>query len=145
MSYWDSSALVKLYASEPDSATFEQFAASARTVPVTSRLALCEIETTLCRKETEGMLAAGTALTIHQRLIRDGADGHIRVVEFSTEVRNCFHDVLARCFRQAPPLHVRTLDAIHLGSALAAGESEFVATDKRLRDAALRLGLRLFP
>lgn len=145
MSYWDSSALVKLYTSEPDSAFFEQFAASASMVPVTSRLALYEIETTLCRKEAEGMLAAGTAQTIQHRLIRDGMDGYIRVVEFSTEVERCFRSVLMRCFRQAPPIHVRTLDAIHLGCALAAGESEFVATDKRQRDAAASLGLKLFP
>jgi predicted nucleic acid-binding protein len=44
-----------------------------------------------------------------------------------------------------PPLFVRTLDAIHLASAMIAGEKEFVATDKRLRDAALFLGLKVFP
>jgi hypothetical protein len=40
---------------------------------------------------------------------------------------------------------VRTLDAIHLGSAKAAGEMTVAATDKRLRDAALALGFNLLP
>lgn len=145
MSYWDSSALVKLYSKESDSAVFEQFAAGATTVPVISRLGLYEVATTVSRKEAEGGLSPGSAQTIQQRLLQDGDDGRIRVVEFSANVERPFQVLLAQCFQKVPPQYIRTLDAIHLASAIAVGESEIVATDKRLREAALFLGLKVFP
>lgn len=40
---------------------------------------------------------------------------------------------------------IRTNDALHLAAAHCAGETEIVATDKRLREAALALGHALFP
>jgi len=42
-------------------------------------------------------------------------------------------------------LPIRTFDALHLASCRAEGQSEFVATDKRLRDAARLIGFSLFP
>jgi predicted nucleic acid-binding protein len=80
MSYWDSSALVKLYSKETDSSVFEQFAAKAQTTPTTARLAFYEIQTTLRRKEAEGTLTAGAAQRNHERLIQDAADGQIRIL-----------------------------------------------------------------
>jgi uncharacterized protein with PIN domain len=51
MSYWDTSTLVKLYAKEPDSATFENYALNAPAKAVTSRIALYEARATFQRKE----------------------------------------------------------------------------------------------
>jgi predicted nucleic acid-binding protein len=44
-----------------------------------------------------------------------------------------------------PAIFIRTNDAIHLAAARGAGETEIVATDKRLREAALALGFTVFP
>ena len=52
---------------------------------------------------------------------------------------------MATCYRRTPPLPLRTLDAIHLTAAQTAGETELVATDIRLREAAKLIGLSLFP
>jgi hypothetical protein len=82
---------------------------------------------------------------MHQKLLRDVADGNIRIVDFSPKIEQEFDDVLARCFQQRPLALVRTLDAIHLASAIAMKETEIIATDKRLRDAATFLGLTVFP
>jgi len=145
VSYWDSSALVKLYAKEADSAVFEQFAAGSQTGLCTSRLAFYEIQTTLRRKEAEGTINPGTAAGTYQRLQKDAVNGRIRVIEFSADVEMQFQNVLRLCFQQTPLVFVRTLDAIHLAAAIATGEAEFVATDKRLRAASLFFGLKLFP
>ena len=145
VAYWDSSGLVKLYAKEPDSVVFEQFALTSPGIPTTSLLGLYEIQTTLQRKESEGTLATGAAHANYQRLLRDTTNGHIRIVEISASIAPEFESVLARCFQQNPPLLVRTLDAIHLASALVSRQTQFVATDKRLRDAALLFGMKLFP
>ena len=56
-----------------------------------------------------------------------------------------FENVVTRCFGHSPPIPIRTLDAIHLASAAVTTEVELIATDKRLRDAAAVLGLKLFP
>ena len=53
--------------------------------------------------------------------------------------------VMAACYRQTPTLPLRTLDALHLASARVAGQTEVVATDKRMREAAKFLGFTLFP
>jgi hypothetical protein len=78
-------------------------------------------------------------------MLQDCVTGQIRVIEFSANVERPFQVLLARCFQNTPRQFVRTLDAIHLASAISARETEFVATDKRLRNAALFLGLKLFP
>ena len=145
MSYWDSSALLKLYINETDSVLFLQYAGSANTAPVTSRLALYEIRTVLQRKEMEGLLTTGSAQVIYQKLLTDCSNGSVRVVDFSIDVEREFEDVVKRCFGHAPPIPIRTLDAIHLASTAVMTEVELVATDKRLRDAAVVLGLKLFP
>jgi len=145
VSYWDSSALVKLYVREADSSIFEQYAATVLTVPITSHLAVFEIQTTLWRKESEGTIIGGSAKRTHEKLLQDIADGNIRIADLSPEAEHEFGSVLERCFQQKPPVAIRTLDAIHLGSAISSKETEVVATDKRLRDAANFLGLKVFP
>ena len=52
---------------------------------------------------------------------------------------------MVTCCRHTPPLPVRTLDALHLASARTDHQTELVATDKRMRDAANQLGLSVFP
>jgi predicted nucleic acid-binding protein len=52
---------------------------------------------------------------------------------------------MASCYRHAPPVAIRTFDALHLACSRADGQTELVVTDKRLRDAAKLFGLSLFP
>jgi predicted nucleic acid-binding protein len=52
---------------------------------------------------------------------------------------------MALCYRRTPPILLRTFDAIHLATARAAGETEVVVTDQRMRDAARLLGFVVFP
>ena len=145
MSYWDTSALVKLYVPETDSTVFEQHARENPTSPVIARLATWEARATFCRKESEGAILPGTATTVHSGLLADIGSGEWRVIEFGPDVEAEFGRVLEFCWRQNPPLFIRTLDAIQLASAAVSRETELVATDKRLREAAMALGFTLFP
>jgi predicted nucleic acid-binding protein len=133
MSYWDTSALSKLYLPEPDSPDFLGKAAHEPVI-VTAKVALFEMRRVAFRKESEGLLHARTAEAVLNQLNLDIAAGEIRIVEMD-----------ATCYRRTPPLPLRTLDAIHLTAAHVAGEIEMVATDKRLREAAKVMGLSLFP
>jgi predicted nucleic acid-binding protein len=145
MSYWDTSALVKLYSQEPDSALFESYARNNPGRPVTSRIALYEARATFVRKEAEAILRPGGAEKLYTQICLDASAGELRLVEFGADVEQAYGQVLVTCFEHTPAILLRTLDALHLASARVAGEPQVVATDKRLRDAAKLLGFLLFP
>jgi predicted nucleic acid-binding protein len=144
MSYWDTSALGKLYVPEADSPNFEQKAAAGAVI-ATTRLALYEMCRVAFWKEVEGSIPPKSAESIMSQLQQDLAAGEIRIIDIDSRIETEFNAVMATCYRNVPPLLIRTFDAIHLASARVAGETEVVATDTRLRDAARLLGLSVFP
>ena len=144
MSYWDTSALVKLYVREADSSRFEALASSATRV-VSSTLTRYEARAVFRRKEADAALAAGGADLLYRTLAADFADSLVEAVADSPDVEREFGRVLNACLAQSPPIFVRTLDALHLASALVAGEREFVTADIRQRAAAQFLGLSVVP
>ena len=145
MSYWDTSALAKLYVSESDSLVFRSHAAAVGLPPVTAVITLLELRRVAFAKEAAGVLQPGTAEATLAVADTDADAGSIELVEQSTAVKREFDRVMAACYRQTPALPLRTLDALHLASARVAGETEVVGTDTRLREAARRLGFTLFP
>jgi predicted nucleic acid-binding protein len=144
MSYWDTSTLGKLYVPEPDSADFEEKAANEPVI-LTARFALYEMRRVAFRKESAGLIPAGTAEAVLSQMDQDITAGEIRLVELDTRVEAEFNALMAACYRRSPPLPIRTFDALHLASARVCGETEIVAADKRLRDAARLLGFSVFP
>jgi predicted nucleic acid-binding protein len=144
MSYWDTSCLVKLYSPEPDSAAFVAYVASSHRC-VTSDLAVLEFWATVRRKEAEGALGPGEAQIVLTAFQNDVQFGVISVVESDAAVRAEYFHVVERCLSQSPPIFIRTNDALHLAAARCTSEKEIVATDKRLREAAVVLGFALFP
>lgn len=145
MSYWDTSCLVKLYAAEADSAQFRMHAAALIVRPTTGDFARLELLTTLRRKEAEGLLHEGQAERLLTAFDEHVIQGVIRLRALDDMMRAEFARVVEHCFSQTPPIFVRTLDALHLAAGRLAGETEFVATDKRLREAAALFGFTLFP
>lgn len=144
MACWDTSCLVKLYAPEADSAVFKSHVVNGATV-VTCEIARMELWATLCRKESEGDLGAGGARKALEAYDADVAAGQIAVEAMDAAVAAEYETIIEIFHGQTPALPLRTLDAIHLASARMSGESEVIATDKRLRDAALVLGFSVYP
>lgn len=144
MSYWGTSCLIKLYTPEPDSPTFHAHLAIGGAC-VTCDIAPLEFWATVRRKETEGILAAGEAEEVHAVFQSDATAGSITVIPCDASVRAKFHEIVGQCYSSQPPIFIRTNDALHLAAATCAGETEIVATDKRLREAAVALGLKVFP
>lgn len=145
MSYWDTSAVVKLFARESDSAAFRSLVAGEPQRLVTTELTRLELWSTLRRKEAEGFLERGEARALLSDFDSGCAKGEWKLVPNSDDVRSEFERVIEQCCSHNPPIFIRTFDALHVASALAVGETEIVATDKRLRDAATLLGFQLFP
>lgn len=144
MSYWDTACLVKLYVPEPNSAVFEGYAASLLERPATGEFARLELWTVLRRKEAESSLAAGEAKQLLGVFDKNVPAGLVRLIPLNERVTAEFERVVEKCLGRMPRLFIRTLDAMHLASAIAAGETEIVTTDKRLGEAASLLGITLF-
>ena len=144
MSYWDSSALAKLYLKESNSADFLSLA--KRAVPLrTSPLGQFEVSLTLQRQAVDGFLDRPTDDALADELLIDIASGQVELVASKFELQAEFQHVLQTCFQRAVPISIRTLDALHLAAALSAGETEFISNDIRQRAAAQALGLTVLP
>ena len=145
MAYWDTSALLKLYIDEPDSSEFWELLRLPRNGVWTSTIARTEMFCALQRKQRLGELQAGGAAAVYQRFFKDVEKGRIALIGLTEDVHREAERVGAVLSDKKPPLRVRSLDLIHLASALAAKSRELVATDVRLRDVATVAGLRVLP
>jgi predicted nucleic acid-binding protein len=129
--YFDTSVLLKRYVREADSERAQELL--RRHLVVTS---------VLTRRHMAGELDQADLKAIVRQLARDRQRWHL--VEVTAEVLDRAEAVVGR-------VNVRTLDAIHLGSALAvdaalnapAHSMPFVTGDERQRDAAQALGMQV--
>ena len=127
MSYWDTSALVKLFVVESDSAQYDALALTSKVV--IGPIARHEARTVFRRREAEGVIPAGQGAALYARFISDIASGVLRLQPDTDDVEREFGIVLETCFSQTPPVFIRTNDALHLAAARVAGETEFVTAD----------------
>ncbi len=144
MSYWDTSALLKLYATEPDSAAFLGMAAATPKL-VSAFIGRHEARTALRRREAEGVLLAGGGAQCYQKLIQDVLSGRIELVAESPVLEAMFGVIVDQCLSQSPAIFIRTNDALHLAAARLAGETEFVSADRNQRSAAAFPGFNVLP
>ena len=124
--YLDSSALVKLVVRERESDALRAFTA-LHPAAVTSALAVAEV------RRAVGRLSRRRGLSDRARLVLDGV-----------ALLGLDQDILDRAASLGPP-ELRTLDAIHIASALALGKDllAFVTYDDRQLAAAEKAGLPL--
>ena len=127
--YVDSSALLKRYIDEPDSATAVELMA-ADPVLVTSRLTEVEVRRNLTR------LLAGDYLNGARHALANDLDA-FALVALDAPTMN-------QAARVAEATLCRSLDSIHIGAALRAGPSTTLLTfDVRQASAARDVGLQV--
>jgi predicted nucleic acid-binding protein len=143
--YWDTSALIKLYVPENDSQVFLDLLASSNAAVVTADIASVEVLCTLHRKETVGDLRIGGAEALFERYLADTHSGRIMLIPNGRDITATARRVVAHAYQQSSPLFIRSLDALHIASAIIASADAVVATDKRLRDVATLMGLTVLP
>lgn len=140
MSYWDTSALAKLYLQESDSAVFRSRA--VQDAPLhTAHLTRHELLTVFLRRESEGTIHSGGAALLFQDFEADIAAGLILVQTETSVVQREFARVLEKCFLMSPPVFIRTNDALHIASAQTVQQRDFVTADHRQKAAAAHVGL----
>lgn len=137
--YAESSAVLAWLLGEPD-ATEAREALAAAEIVVVSELTLVECDRVLIRSTATGRLSEGATADRHARL--EEAAGHWVVLALD-------EPVLERARRAFPAEPVRTLDALHLASALearrAVPELGMLSLDDRVRASAADLGFDLLP
>ncbi|MBI2710008.1 MAG: type II toxin-antitoxin system VapC family toxin [Actinobacteria bacterium] len=124
LTYLDSSAIVKLAVTEPESAALRRHLRRRRPL-VSSALARTEVLRAL-------MVAGPAAVTSGRAVLAD-----IDLARVNDRVLNAAGTLL--------PTELRSLDAIHLATVLRLGNSvqQLVTYDERMADAARSLGLRI--
>ena len=145
MEYWDTSALLKLYVAESDSTGFLELAASKTEAIACSAITAVEMLCALHRKEHAGDVVAGSASAKYVRFLADIDAGRIVSIPYGGDVMREAANLIRLAFGQRRRILVRSLDAIHLATALAAGIRTVVAADRRLRELALHAQFRVLP
>jgi uncharacterized protein len=136
--YLDTSALVKLLVSEPQSDALNEALMSVEGV-IVSDLSLTETASALGRRAREGRLTPAEA----RRLYREAGTlaRSCQLAELTPPV----HRRAERLLLTSADVPLRALDALHVALALDAEAATLVAYDPRLRKAAAAQGLFLAP
>lgn len=137
--YWDTSALLKVYAPESDSTAYRSFL-TLRPQAVICWLHPLEMAYALNHKEARREIAPGSAARLIARFDADEANGRYLVVPWGLDLRRAAREVLSWTARASQPVAIRTLDGIHLAAARIAGVTDIVTDDRRMRAAAAELG-----
>jgi predicted nucleic acid-binding protein len=137
--YAESSAILAWLLDEPSGAAVREVLATSGVV-IASDLTLLESDRVLLRAVALGELTAAEAADRRAHLIT--AASHWHVMRISPEV-------VERARQPFPGEPIRTLDAIHLASALVARAMipglAVLSLDERIRRAAAPLGVRVRP
>ena len=145
MSYWDTSALLKLYIAEADSPYFLQLIAGGDEPIVSSAIVTAEILCVLYRKEQARALKGGGAGRIYGKFSQDVRTGRILTVPYGPDVEAQAEKLARLVFNRPRPILIRSLDMIHVSTALSSRARDLVATDRRLREVAVLAGLHVLP
>jgi uncharacterized protein len=123
VTYLDSSAIVKLVVREPESTALRAYLRGCRTV-VSSALARTEV--------ARAVLGLGAAVARRARVVLD----RVELVRVNDRVLTDAGALL--------PAHIRSLDAIHLATALLLGDAlgQLVTYDGRLASACRIAGIK---
>jgi predicted nucleic acid-binding protein len=123
LTYADASALVKLVAAEAESDALEQYLELRGTQLISSRIAVVEV-TRAATLSNEALRAEAEALLASCVLVDVGT----AILEHASALASA---------------QLRSLDAIHLATALDVDPDEMIVYDLRLAHAAEALGLRV--
>lgn len=138
--YLDSAIIVKLLVREQDSAFFNRSVAGHELW--SSELALVEVRSAILIKERAKLVSESERQSAFARFESLCAGSSLHLEPLDSVVVERAAGLLVSCHPEAP---LRSLDAIHLASALLHSRGPLCTTDGRLRTAAQQIGVPCFP
>jgi predicted nucleic acid-binding protein len=138
--YLDSAIIVKLLNDEPDSDFIEDAISDA---PLSSsELAWTEVFSALCGRERAKLLKPRERVASWNLFMEKVSAQEIQLHPLDSTTLKKANHVLERCHPHVP---LRTLDAIHIAACDLSQDFPLCTTDARMRAAAERLGIPVFP
>jgi predicted nucleic acid-binding protein len=141
--YWDTSCILPLYIPEPDSAALAELAGSADGPITSSQILAFEFLFAVQARVSRRQIPKEFAAKVQRKFLADVDAGRFLIIPLGEDLLPPAAEMSANLARNARGLELRTLDGIHLATALHLGAEEIVTGDKRMRKAAEALGLRV--
>jgi predicted nucleic acid-binding protein len=138
--YIDSAIIVKLLVKEELSDFFQD--SLAEIVLHTSELSLVEVGSALLSKVRSKSISEKQCLVARQIFQHKLADEQIVILPLDSPVYSKARSLIEFCH---PEVSLRTLDAIHIAACDISQDLPLCATDSRIRAAAKKLQIPLFP
>ncbi len=138
--YLDASVLAKLYLPEAGSDALDA-AIKGRSDLMLSDLAITEVISAMSRRRREGGVSAGACAKLHRKMLADVRGGLYIKNDLMPEA----HREAERLLLAIDDIALRAVDALHLALASLAGAAAIVTYDRRLTEAATRIGLSSLP
>lgn len=143
--YWDTSCVLKIYTSEADSRKLLELVELSPKPILISALVRVELAYAFLRKEKDGQIRKGGGAALLARFDLDEAKGRFRTIALGNEVLRRSEVVGRACGHGGQGILLRTLDGLHLGTAIQCGCKTIVTTDERMRAGAKKMGLKVVP
>ncbi len=131
--FFDSSAFAKRYIEENGSAEVEQICMNSQSIGLSS-LCLPEIISALNRRIYERSILKKDYISIKQRLLSEIED---------IDIINVTAEIISKTLLILEQNKLRTIDSIHIASALLWSPDLFISADKRQIAAAKKSGLNV--
>jgi predicted nucleic acid-binding protein len=139
--YWDTSCVLPLYAPEEISTQVVDLVSSVNGQIHSSSILELEMTFAVHAKEARGEIPRGSSGRVLAQFQSDLERGRFLLVPLGIDIKARTRDIAARMHKAQPTVFLRTLDGIHIATALELGSPELVTADRRMADAAGFLGL----
>ena len=140
--YWDTSVVLALYVPEKISTRVAELAALEQGPIHSSSILEYEMTFAVHAKEARGEIPRGSSGRVLSRFQSDLQQGRFTLLPLGIDIKTRTREIAARTPQAKPPVFLRTLDGIHIATAIELGFARLITADKKLAEAALRLGLK---
>jgi predicted nucleic acid-binding protein len=141
--YWDTSCILKLYCPEPDSARYLDLLEAEPDRPVSSAIMKSEFIYALHQKVLRKELSKVEATRLQTRFNSHLSREHLLLLPFGHDVQAEAARIAKICYQRRSPIPLRTLDGLHLATAVLAKCPTIITADDRMRSAAEVIGMNL--
>lgn len=143
VAYWDTACVLKLYCREPDSEFYIETLTRSVVPPRASDLLRTEMYFALHQKAVRGETGGRPADDLYANFQEDLKRGHFILYPLGNDVLIEARRICSQCYAHDPMIALRTLDGLHLATAVLADCPKLHTTDGKMLAAAQFLGLEV--
>lgn len=140
--YWDTSCVLALYLPEQISSQASELASTLKGPIHSSAILEFEMTFAIHAKESRGEIPTGSSRRVLSQFQTDIQSGRFLLVPLGSDIKSSAIEIASKILLLAPPVFLRTLDGIHIATALKLGSPELITADKKMADSSTLLGLK---